>query len=33
MASSTGIKAELLDELLQGRDPKTLFEQDACSES
>lgn len=28
MASGTGIKGELLDELLQGRDPKTLFEQD-----
>jgi putative transposase len=28
MASGAGIKAELLDELLQGRDPKTLFEQD-----
>jgi transposase-like protein len=28
MASGTGIKAELLDELLKGQDPKTLFEQD-----
>lgn len=27
MASGTGIKAELLDELLKGQDPKTLFEQ------
>ncbi len=28
MASGSGIKAELLDELLKGQDPKTLFEQD-----
>jgi putative transposase len=28
MAPGTGIKAELLDELLKGQDPKTLFEQD-----
>lgn len=28
MASGTGIKAELLDELLKGQDPKTLFERD-----
>jgi len=28
MASSIGIKAELLDELLKGQDPKMLFEQD-----
>jgi hypothetical protein len=28
MASGTGIKAELLDELLKGQDPKTLFEPD-----
>jgi putative transposase len=28
MASGTGIKAELLDELLKGQDSKTLFEQD-----
>lgn len=28
MALGTGIKAELLDELLKGQDPKTLFEQD-----
>jgi len=28
MASGAGIKAELLDELLKGQDPKTLFEQD-----
>lgn len=28
MASGTGIKAELLDELLKGQDPRTLFEQD-----
>jgi putative transposase len=27
MVSGTGIKAELLDELLKGQDPKTLFEQ------
>jgi len=28
MASGAGIKAELLDELLKGQDPKTLFERD-----
>ena len=28
MASGTGIKPELLDELLKGQDPKSLFEQD-----
>ena len=28
MASGSGIKPELLDELLKGQDPKTLFEQD-----
>ncbi|HEY0722443.1 MAG TPA: IS256 family transposase [Pyrinomonadaceae bacterium] len=28
MAAGSGIKAELLDELLKGQDPKTLFEQD-----
>ena len=28
MASGSGIKAELVDELLKGQDPKTLFERD-----
>lgn len=28
MASGTGIKAELLDELLKGQDPQRLFERD-----
>jgi putative transposase len=28
MALGSGIKAELLDELLKGHDPKTSFEQD-----
>jgi hypothetical protein len=28
MASGSGIKSELLDELLKGQDPKTLFERD-----